>query len=104
MRPRASEAERAFRATYPALADLPITASWAGPVDRTVSGLPFFSPLGGREEILYGVGFSGNGVGPARVGARILAGRRPEPLTARLAHLAPAARGKARLDVPSGAP
>src|SRR5262249_43237155 len=33
----------------------------------------FFSRLGGREDVFYGLGYSGNGVGPAFVGGRILA-------------------------------
>ena len=33
-----------------------------------------FGNLGGRPHLLYGAGFSGNGVGPARLGGRILAG------------------------------
>ena len=32
-----------------------------------------FGNLGGRPHILYGAGFSGNGVGPTRLGGRILA-------------------------------
>ena len=45
----------------------------AGPVDRTASGLPFFSRLPGNPDVLAGFGFSGNGVGPSFVGGRILA-------------------------------
>ena len=41
-----------------------MTHDWMGPIDRTEVGLPFFSRLGGREDILYGLGYSGNGVGP----------------------------------------
>jgi hypothetical protein len=37
-----------------------------------MSGIPLFGRLGGREHVLYGVGFSGNGVGPSRVGGKIL--------------------------------
>ncbi len=58
---------------YPQLADVPIARSWTGPVDRTKSGLPFFGPLGGRPDIVFGVGFSGNGVGPTCMTSRILA-------------------------------
>ncbi len=54
------------------LADVPIAADWCGPIDRTRSGIPIFGHLGGREHIVYGVGFSGNGVGPCVVGGRIL--------------------------------
>ena len=39
----------------------------------TRTGLPIFGHLGGRNHIVYGVGFSGNGVAPCVVGGRILA-------------------------------
>ncbi len=55
------------------LADVPIAADWCGPIDRTRTGLPIFGHLGGREHIVYGVGFSGNGVAPCVVGGQILA-------------------------------
>ena len=62
-----------FRRNYPALADVPITHDWGGPIDRTPTSLPILGHLGGREHIVYGVGWSGNGVGPSYVGGRILA-------------------------------
>jgi hypothetical protein len=58
---------------YPSLRNVPLTSDWMGPIDRTQVGLPFFSRLGGRDDILYGVGYSGNGVGPSFVGGKILA-------------------------------
>ncbi|MFN8188662.1 MAG: hypothetical protein U0R69_16470, partial [Gaiellales bacterium] len=57
---------------YPALADVPAPTVWTGPIDRSHSGLPFFGPLGGRPDIVFGGGFSGNGVGPCHVAGRIL--------------------------------
>ncbi len=71
--PRAREVEESFRAIYPALADVPVVASWTGPIDRSLTGLPFFGRLGGRQDVLYGLGYSGNGVGPSLLGGRILA-------------------------------
>lgn len=62
-----------FRRNYPALADVPIEHDWGGPIDRTPTSLPILGHLGGREHLLYGVGWSGNGVGPSFVGGRILA-------------------------------
>ncbi|MFN8201251.1 MAG: hypothetical protein U0S48_01720 [Solirubrobacteraceae bacterium] len=50
-----------------------ITHSWTGPIDRSVAGLPFFSRLGGREDIVFGAGYSGNGVVPSYLGGRVLA-------------------------------
>jgi glycine/D-amino acid oxidase-like deaminating enzyme len=70
--PIADQVAHALRATYPPLAAVPITASWTGPIDRTVDGLPFFfSP--GRPDLVCGAGYSGNGVGPSLIGGRILA-------------------------------
>ena len=137
--PRAGAVAASLRALYPQLADVPVVASWTGPIDRTVTSLPFFGRLERRDDLLYGTGYSGNGVGPSLLGGRILAslalavddewstaplargpvatfppepvrfaggaivraavarkeraedaGRRPDPLTARLAALAPA--------------
>ena len=36
-----------MRLLYPFLAKVPIAASWIGPIDRTLDGLPFFTALGG---------------------------------------------------------
>ena len=47
------------------LADVPITHHWGGPIDRTENGQMLFGDLGGNDRILYGVGYSGNGVGPS---------------------------------------
>jgi len=68
-----AEAARRMRTIYPMLADVPIDAEWSGWVDRSVTGLPVFGRLPGAPHIVYGIGFSGNGVGPTRVGGRILA-------------------------------
>jgi putative aminophosphonate oxidoreductase len=70
--PRAAWVTSSLRALYPALAGVPIAASWAGPIDRTFDGLPFFTSLG-RPDLICGLGFSGNGVGPTVLGGRILA-------------------------------
>ena len=71
--PRAAEVTASLRALYPSLAEVPIHSSWTGPIDRTMSGMPIFGQLGKRPDILYGLGYSGNGVGPSFVGGRILA-------------------------------
>jgi putative aminophosphonate oxidoreductase len=67
------DTERDFRRTYPQLNDVPITHSWCGPIDRTYDSLPVFGHLDGSPHIFYGIGWSGNGVGPSRLGGRILA-------------------------------
>ena len=61
-----------LRTIYPSFARVPIAASWNGPIDRTIDGLPFFAALG-RPDLICGAGFSGNGVGPSALGGRILA-------------------------------
>ena len=57
----------------PEMASTAIAASWNGPSDRSVTGLPFFGQLPGRPDVHYGFGYSGNGVGPSRMGGEILA-------------------------------
>ena len=71
--PRAVTVTESMRALYPSFRDVPVTHNWQGPIDRTQVGLPFFSRLGGREDVLFGVGYSGNGVGPSYLGGRVLA-------------------------------
>jgi putative aminophosphonate oxidoreductase len=61
-----------LRAFMPALAATPIAASWNGASDRSVTGLPFFGRLRGRPDVFYGFGYSGNGVGPSRMGGELL--------------------------------
>ena len=63
---------RAVRAFFPSLAQVPITASWTGPSDRSVTGFPFFGHLNGAPHIYYGFGYSGSGVGPCYMGGQIL--------------------------------
>lgn len=70
---RAADVERDFRAIYPMLADVPVPDHWSGPIDRSPSGIPLLGRLGGRRHLLYGVGWSGNGVGPSRLGGKVLA-------------------------------
>lgn len=65
---------RDFRRVYPTLADVPIEQAWSGPIDRTQDGLPLLGALPQHPNILFGIGWSGNGVNPSRVGGRILAG------------------------------
>lgn len=68
--------------TYPALSAEDVDGGWSGPIDRAYDSLPVFGSLSGHENIHYGIGWSGNGVGPSRLGGRILAslalGRRDE--------------------------
>jgi putative aminophosphonate oxidoreductase len=70
--PISGELAERLRGLYPSFAAVPIAASWNGPIDRTVDGLPFFTTLG-RPDLVCGAGYSGNGVGPSGLGGRILA-------------------------------
>ncbi len=63
----------AMHHTFPALAQVGVAQSWRGPVDRSLSGLPFFWHLGNARHVFYAAGFSGNGIGPTRLAGRILA-------------------------------
>ena len=62
-----------MRAIYPTLADRPILGTWAGPIDRSKSGLPMFGTLPSCPDILFGYGYSGAGIVLSRMGSRILA-------------------------------
>lgn len=58
---------------YPSLWDVPLSHRWSGPVDYSLSGLPFFVRLSGLGAVIAAVGFSGDGVGPTRLAGEILA-------------------------------
>lgn len=70
--PYEAELTRALHSFFPALGNTPITASWNGPSDRSVTGFPFFGRFNGAPNIYYGFGYSGNGVGPTYMGGQIL--------------------------------
>ncbi len=64
--------EETFRLTFPQLADVRIAERWGGPVGATVHCLPVAGWLQpGR--IAYALGYSGHGVGPAALLARVAA-------------------------------
>lgn len=62
-----------FFKTFPQLQTEDIQYVWSGPIDRTFDSLPVFGHFAKNRNIIYGVGWSGNGVGPSRIGGRILA-------------------------------
>jgi glycine/D-amino acid oxidase-like deaminating enzyme len=59
--------------TYPTLWDVPIAEAWSGPIDYSLSGLPFFVRLRAAPSVLVCAGFSGDGVGPSRLAGEVLA-------------------------------
>jgi glycine/D-amino acid oxidase-like deaminating enzyme len=65
-------AEAALRQFFPALADVRVAASWEGAIDVSSDRLPVFGTVPGTR-IHYGLGYTGNGVGPSWLGGRILA-------------------------------
>ena len=65
-------AESALRTLLPALADVPVEHAWEGPIDVSSDRLPFFATVPGPR-VHYGVGYTGNGVGPSWLAGQILA-------------------------------
>jgi len=59
-----------LRTLLPALRGARIEHAWGGPIDVSPVHLPWFGTLRSTH---YGFGFTGNGVGPAELGGRILA-------------------------------
>ena len=57
----------------PYAAGVEVTHGWGGPIDRTIDGAPIFGRLPGSVPIVYGVGYSGNGVAPCLTAGKILA-------------------------------
>ncbi len=55
---------------FPSFKDVPLAAAWGGPIDVAGHHMPFFGSLG--RNVHYGLGFTGNGVGPCHLGGRIL--------------------------------
>jgi glycine/D-amino acid oxidase-like deaminating enzyme len=59
---------------FPGFANVPIEAAWGGPIDVSGHHLPTFGTLG-TGNVHFGHGYTGNGVGPAHLGGRIIANR-----------------------------
>ena len=71
-RPTAARAERGLRRLLPGLRTARIERAWGGPIDVSADHLPFFGTVPGTS-VHYGLGYSGNGVGPSYLGGQILA-------------------------------
>lgn len=72
-RKRADTVVNGLHTLYPDLVGVPISHFWAGPIDRTRTGTLMCGRLNDNPDILYGAGYSGTGVAPSLVAARILA-------------------------------
>lgn len=57
---------------FPTFADVPIEAGWGGPIDVHGSHLPSFTTFE-HGNVHAGHGYTGNGVGPAHLGGKVLA-------------------------------
>ena len=68
----AARAEAGLRRLLPALARARVERAWGGPIDVSADHLPFFGTVPGTN-IHYGLGYSGNGVGPSWIGGQVLA-------------------------------
>jgi glycine/D-amino acid oxidase-like deaminating enzyme len=61
-----------FRRLFPTLSDVELTDVWGGPIDVGPAHLPTFSRIG--QGTVAAVGYTGNGVGPAMLGGRVISG------------------------------
>jgi glycine/D-amino acid oxidase-like deaminating enzyme len=58
---------------FPPFEGVPIEAGWGGPINVSGFTMPFFGSTGRHGNVHYGLGYTGNGVGPSHLGGRILA-------------------------------
>ncbi|NLS12966.1 FAD-dependent oxidoreductase [Vibrio sp. SM6] len=65
--------EKAFKQLFPSLANEKLADCWTGGSDRSATGFPFFGQLRKQSNVVYGLGYSGNGVSQTRIGGKILA-------------------------------
>ena len=63
---------RAFRRFFPDISTEKIETTWTGASDRSVTGLPFFGYFRGHKNIVYGLGYSGNGVVQTYLGSEVI--------------------------------
>ncbi|MAZ01902.1 MAG: FAD-dependent oxidoreductase [Sneathiella sp.] len=68
----AGQLREAINRFFPDLSKKEISTTWTGPSDRSTTGLPFFGALNSNPDIVYGLGYSGNGVGQSYVGGQFL--------------------------------
>jgi glycine/D-amino acid oxidase-like deaminating enzyme len=70
---RARATIAALHHLVPATGDVKITHAWGGAVDRSSDGLPFVSRARGGAPVFRVAGFSGNGVAPTALMAKVVA-------------------------------
>lgn len=69
----AARVARDLARLFPAFDDVPIEAAWGGPINVSGLTMPFFGSFGKHANVHYGLGYTGNGVGPSHLGGKILA-------------------------------
>jgi glycine/D-amino acid oxidase-like deaminating enzyme len=58
---------------FPAFEGVPLEAGWGGPINVSGFTMPFFGSTARHGNVHYGLGYTGNGVGPSHLGGKILA-------------------------------
>ncbi len=61
-----------FQRHFPQLGNVKFEYAWGGPIASTTRLTPFFGSLEGGH-VLYGLGYTGHGIGSTRIGGKILA-------------------------------
>ena len=67
-----AQLRHAMASFFPYLNNCRIERTWTGASDRSTTGLPFFGHLNQQHNIVYGLGYSGNGIGQSYLGGQIL--------------------------------
>ncbi|UUU25419.1 NAD(P)/FAD-dependent oxidoreductase [Streptomyces sp. DSM 40750] len=70
---RPGEVRRQFLRLFPDLRDVPVDMMWTAPVEYAVTSVPFAGWLRSVPGVCYATGYSGDGVGPSRLMAKVLA-------------------------------
>ncbi len=70
---RTAQITAGLRFLFPSLSSVEPEYAWTGPIDRTRSGTMIFGVLTGQPNVHYAAGYSGTGVAPSLVAARIIA-------------------------------
>lgn len=68
----AREVAAAMWRMFPSFRDVPIDGAWGGPINVSGLTMPFFGTAE-PGNVHYGLGYTGNGVGPTHLGGKILA-------------------------------
>ncbi|MBT2540993.1 FAD-dependent oxidoreductase [Streptomyces sp. ISL-44] len=70
---RPAELRSQLARLFPELADAPVDTAWTAPVEYSTTSLPFAGWLKSVPGVCYATGYSGDGVGPSRLMAKVLA-------------------------------